>query len=114
MIRGVVVHLNNEQPIVVDLWETPKPGDAGMVCTNVRTPDGKRPSFVDREDSTFFFPYRFIRFIEIHPDAEDVPSLPEGAISTTRDREAQEAAAPAAPEEDLEIDEDFLRRIREV
>lgn len=106
MITGVIVHLLNEQPIIVDLLEMPKPSDAGLVCTNVRTLDGRQPIFVDRGDSTFFFPYLNVRFIEILRDrseagpAEDEASKPADG-------------APAEEDEDLEIDEDFLRRIRE-
>ena len=94
MIRAVI-HLLNEQPVVVDLFEPPAAGDQALLCTNVRTLDGKRPSFIDRKDSNFVFPYATIRFVE----------MPTGD-STTGDGEAAEP-------EDLEIDEDFLRRVRE-
>ncbi|HET9347208.1 MAG TPA: hypothetical protein VFO05_16065 [Candidatus Limnocylindrales bacterium] len=108
MIRNAVVHLLNEQPLLADLFEMPKPLDQGLLCTNLRTMDGKRPVFVDRLESTFFFPYLHIRFIEILPA--------EGAVAPVA-TPAEEAKAPApAPEadEDLELDEEFLRRIREV
>jgi len=94
MIRAVV-HLLNDQPLVVDLVEDPKPGDIALICTNVRTIDGRRPVFIDQSDSRFVFPYAGIRFVEI----------PSG---TAPPREA-EAAEP----EELEIDEDFLRRVRD-
>ena len=35
------------------------------MCTNVRMMDGKRPIFIDHTDSTFFFPYLHLRFLEI-------------------------------------------------
>ena len=91
--------------------------------------DGKRPVFIDRIDNTFFFPYHVIRFLEI----------PVGAIDRHLAEEGSEApmagARPDAPlepetasllpmvieaesgdqEADLgEIDEDFLRRIRDI
>ncbi len=106
MIRGVIVHLLNEQPFLVDLLETPTPGDAGLLCTNVRQLDGRKPIFIDRMDSTFFFPYLNVRFLEILGERQ--PAAPgEG--------ETAEAVggAPAAEDEDLEIDADFLRRIRD-
>jgi hypothetical protein len=90
-----VVHLANDQPLVVELIEEPKPGDIALLCTNVRTLEGKRPVFVDRSDSTFVFPYAIIRFVEI----------PSGDAAL---RELEQAEP-----EDLEIDEDFLRRVRE-
>ena len=73
MIKGAIVHLLNEQPIVVDLLEMPQTGDNGLLCTNVRTLDGRQPIFVDRGDSTFFFPYLNVRFLEILRDSEGGP-----------------------------------------
>jgi hypothetical protein len=94
-VNRAVVHILNDQPIVVDLLQEPAAGDTVLVCTNVKTIDGKRPIFIDRSDSTFVFPYASIRFVEI-------PSGKGGH----REAEAEE------PEE-LEIDEDFLRRVRD-
>ena len=115
MIRNVIVHLINEQPLVADLFEMPAPADVGLLCTNLRTLDGKRPVFIDAIDSIFFFPYLHVRFVEIPP----------GAMAGERRRRARPSAGDAsddgphghgAPpagtraEPDLEIDEDFLRR----
>jgi hypothetical protein len=109
VIKNAVLHLLNEQPLLIDLYELPKALDQGLLCTNLRTMDGKRPVFVDRLDSIFFFPYLHIRFVEILPSTG---SLVEGAAPS---EEAAPAPAEAPePEEDLELDEDFLRRIREV
>ena len=109
MIRNVILHLNNEQPLLADLFEPPSPGDVGLRCTNLRMMNGKRPVFVDDSASIFFFPYLHIRFVEIPPGAQasgetGLITLPGEAIAATPEPE---------PEPDLEIDEDFLRRIRE-
>jgi hypothetical protein len=106
LIRNVIVHVQNEQPLMADLYEMPTALDQGLLCTNLRMLDGKRPVFIERSDSAFFFPYLHIRFIEIMPGASGLAELSEPV-------EATEAAEPA-DEADLEIDEDFLRRIREV
>jgi hypothetical protein len=100
VIRAIL-HLLNDQPIMVDLLEMPTPADITVICTNMRTVDGKKPVFIDFATSTFVFPMTAVRFIEIPPtgDAEERAAGP--AI-----------AAPTEPE-DLEIDEDFLRRVRE-
>jgi hypothetical protein len=95
MVR-VVVHLLNDQPVVADVAEAPKPGDVSLICTNVTTLDGRRPVFIDQSDSTFVFPYAGIRFVEI----------PSGEAPA---REVQGAAEA----DELEIDEDFLRRVRD-
>ncbi len=113
MIRNAVLHLNNEQPLLADLYEPPAPGDVGLRCTNLRMMNGKRPVFVDDMKSIFFFPYLHIRFVEIPPGAL-TGSDPSMAIESDGDSEPETAPAAAEPEPDLEIDEDFLRRIREV
>ena len=131
MIRNVVVHIANEQPLIADLFDLPVASDAGLLCTNLRAMDGKRPVFVDRIESTFFFPYRVIRFLEIPPGAIE-RHLAEGERPDFVVRGADDAyvgdpgshlpsvvVAGAGeepddePELELEIDEDFLRRIRE-
>jgi hypothetical protein len=93
----------SDQPLSVDLLEEPKPSDLTILCTNVRTVDGKRPVFIDFSASTFVFPMAMIRFVEI-PQA-----------GAERERAAGVVALADMPEEaeDLEIDEDFLRRVRE-
>jgi hypothetical protein len=65
MIRNVVVHITNEQPIMVDLLLDPRPSDVALVCTNLRTMGGKKPVFIDKPGSTFVLPLAHIRFIEM-------------------------------------------------
>lgn len=113
MIRNVILHLNNEQPLLADLYEPPSPGDVGLRCTNLRMMNGKRPVFVDEIKSIFFFPYLHIRFVEIPPGAitgsdASLDISDEAVVAPTHQPPAPEVEA------DLEIDEDFLRRIREV
>jgi hypothetical protein len=105
MIRNVVVHLISEQPILADVLDAPQPGDATLICRNVRTLDGRRPVFVDRSDSTFVFPYTGIRFVEIPKTSLDLGDDDDGSLVA--------AAEPEAEPEELEIDEDFLRKVRE-
>jgi hypothetical protein len=110
MIRNAVIHIINEQPLLADLFELPTPADVSLICTNLRTMNGTRPVFADHSGSTFIFPFDHIRFLEIPPGAD-----------TSRVSAAEEEAAappPATAEADeegeLEIDEEFLRRIRDV
>jgi hypothetical protein len=107
VLRNVVIHLNNEQPVLADLFEIPSPRDIAVLCTNLRTPDGKRPVFIDQTDSTFLLPLAHIRFIEI---PEGANRTGDGSAPSGRNRTAP---APAPVEPDIEIDEDFLRRIRD-
>jgi len=91
----------NDQPLAVELLEEPSPSDVAILCTNPRTIDGKKPVFIDYSSSTFLFPMSAIRFVEVLRLGED------GQQVTPMVSES-----PAEPE-DLEIDEDFLRRVRE-
>jgi hypothetical protein len=142
MIRNVVVHITNEQPLLADLYRMPEPTDVALVCTNVRAMSGGRPSFIHDSAATFIFPLIHIRFVEVPvssraagrgartPDDETGASEPEdggeagagdvgeGEAATPAGAKAapgQKAApAPTEPEPELEIDEDFLKRIRDI
>jgi hypothetical protein len=110
VIRNVVIHITNEQPLLADLYAMPTPADVSLVCTNIRMLDGKKPIFIDHADSVFAFPYGTIRFIEILASAATgMAGAPGDDQPVAADEEAE-----AEPEEDLELDEDFLRRIRDV
>jgi hypothetical protein len=117
VIRKAILHLNNEQPLLADLYEPPSPGDVGLRCTNLRMMNGKRPVFVDDIKSIFFFPYLHIRFVEIPPAAMAGADSSLATVDDEADASGPNggpAQIPPEPEPDLEIDEDFLRRIREV
>ena len=102
-LRNAVLHLLNEQPLLCDLFEAPAGTDVVVICTNLRTMNGKRPVFADHSESIFYFPYTHIRFLEIPPGADGKTPPPDG-----RRREPEPEAEP-----ELEIDEDFLRRVRD-
>jgi hypothetical protein len=115
VIRNAVLHINNEQPLMADLFDLPSNGDLGLRCTNLRTLNGKRPVFADDSASVFFFSYEHIRFVEIPPASLTDTDLPMPvpvpvAVGASVPDEGPEPESDA----DLEIDEDFLRRIREV
>ena len=112
MIRNAVLHIANEQPLIADLFEMPGPTDLGLRLTNLRALDGKKPIFIDDMKSVFLFPYHRITFIEIPAPSvarSDLPVEMPVPIGV-----GVPAAGPAADDEaELEIDEDFLRRVRE-
>jgi hypothetical protein len=113
VIRNAVIHIANEQPLLADLYEMPTSADVSLVCTNIRMLDGKKPIFVDHSNSVFVFPYETIRFLEIM--AASATGLE--ATATGDDLvpvESNGHAAAPGDDVDLELDEDFLRRIREV
>jgi hypothetical protein len=113
VIRNAVLHIANEQPLLCDLFEMPNPADVALRCTNLRMLDGKRPIFIDDIRSVFVFPYLHIRFVEVPAAAAADTGLPI-EIPVPVAVGAPQQSAPADDDGELEIDEDFLRRIREV
>jgi hypothetical protein len=143
VLRNVVVHINNEQPIIVDLVAEPVPSDVALLCKNVRTINGKKPVFIDKVDSTFLMPLAAIRFVEIHRESVEAHQAELAAEAThadpvdrpgtefpgyalarlDRDQDADAVLEPPAevPDGDITgdgidsdgLDHDLLRRIRE-
>jgi hypothetical protein len=135
MIRNVILHLHGELPMKADIESLPTAADAGLLCTNLRTTEGRKPISTEFLDSVFLLPYNFIRFIEIPREAihaagldEDLPpspvelpaeaeAVPQGAnvIVTPPPSVPRPAAATEADDglEHLEPDAELLRRIRE-
>ena len=136
VIRNVVVHLANEQPLLADLYDIPNPTDVGVLCTNLRMMDGKRPVFIDSIKSAFFFPYHVMRFLEMPPEeianhqasgggaplvAGRAPAAGTAAGDEARLPVVVGGPADGAGDADLEnleieldIDEDFLQRVRDI
>jgi len=117
VLKNAVLHLHNEQPLLADLLELPATEDVAVRMTNLRTLDGKRPVFVDDMTSVFVFPYHRISFLEV-PRTSLVGTDLEAQMPVKATVAAAVAAgvneAAGGDDGDLEIDEDFLRRIREV
>ena len=99
MLRDVIVHILNEQPILADLVKDPTPTDVALICSNLRTMGGKKPVFIDKTDSTFVLPLAHVRFVEI-PRASVAASeaeratLPDKASAVAG--EDEHSAAPLA------------------
>lgn len=112
-----MLHLHNEQPLLADLPAEPAPGDVSVICTNLRTVDGKRPFFVDSSSSLFVFPLTQMRFVEIPtavPATPGPPALPPD-VAEGRSPVATAESGPAGGDSDeLELDEELLRRVREL
>jgi hypothetical protein len=125
MIRDVVLHLKGEQPLLADLEAVPTSMDNQIICTNLRLMNGSRPIFVDDSASTFVFPVDFVRFVEIPPKAlagfdrtgrgdADRATLPVVLVAGPGGSGARSDPDDAGGDGEAEIDEDFLRRIRDV
>ncbi|HTC85320.1 MAG TPA: hypothetical protein VK656_01355 [Candidatus Acidoferrum sp.] len=123
MIKNVIVHLHNEQPLMADLYQMPAPTDAALVCTNLRDMNGKRPVFIDDSASYFSFSLTVVRFVEV-PAASvraAASANPEMGLTVAGMLEGPAGSgdlgrpddAPRAADADLEIDEEFLKRVRD-
>lgn len=109
VISGVIVHIENELPIMVDMEALPLPGDQSITCSNVRTIDGKRPQFVHDKNSTFVFPMHVVRLIE----APQLSPSSEVAIQEEPSYMSQHVEPDFDPI-DEEAEEDLLARIRDI
>ena|SRR5687768_5190248 len=126
VIKGVIVHIANELPIMVDLFEAPGPTASSVRCTNVRTVDGKRPAFIQDPRSTFLLPWHVIRLMEVpagamplaEVDGRVVVSDPVGAVGydpePIDEPESEPIDEPEPERIDEEPDEDLLARIRSI
>jgi hypothetical protein len=115
MLRNAVLHLHNEQPLLADLFEMPTASDVSLRLTNLRSLDGKRPIFVDDLKSVFVFPYHRISFLEIPPQATLTAEMGDAMpVPVAVGAPEHGVTEDLGDDGDLEIDEDFLRRIREV
>ena len=135
MIRNVILHLVGELPMKADIESLPTAADAGLLCTNLRTLEGRKPISTEYLDSVFLLPYTVIRFIEIPRDSihaagldHDLPAgpaelpaeasaVPDGShvLVTPPPRSPSAAGQPGEDEalEHSEPDAELLRRIRE-
>jgi hypothetical protein len=113
MIRGAVIHMTGDQPLLADLPALPTASDQVLVCTNVRLSNGTRPTFIDRIENWFLIPLLHIRFVEI-PLAEAAAAGMVGAVAPLLEAgqgPVSGADEPSAAEHDNELDADLLRRI---
>jgi hypothetical protein len=119
MLHDVVVHLHNEQPLLVDLLFEPRQSDTVVICRNLRTLNGKKPSFVDRTDSTFVIPQAHVRFVEIHEEsiaalrAEKATRAAAGLPDWERGLTGAGAANPGENVPSEGLNSDLLRRIHD-
>jgi hypothetical protein len=110
VIKSVILHIANDLPILVDLLEEPLPTAQSVRCTNVRTVDGKRPSFVQDPKSTFVFPWHLIRLMEVPAEPTADQAADKRVATTTQ----PEPPPPPVEPLDEEPDADLLARIRSV
>src|SRR4029079_17573348 len=105
LVGGAGISLRIEQRMLADLFGMPTTSDITLICTSVRGTTGKRPVWADHTDSIFYFPWTQIRFLEVPPDFA-ARARAQGSASAA-------AAARGEADVDEELDEEFLRKVRE-
>lgn len=71
MPMTVLIHIQNEDPIVGEIEEMPSPTDVNIVVQNPRKRDGKDLRFLNSEVSTVIWPWSRISFLEILPSGAE-------------------------------------------
>ncbi len=67
----IQVHIANDDPIVLDVEELPKPGDQFVMGSNPQRRDGKEVSYFLREVNQVIIPWWRINFIQILPNEQE-------------------------------------------
>lgn len=71
MAISVIVHIANEEPIVGEIEEMPRPGDNVLVLSNPRKRDGRDVPFLADNVTTVIWPWERISFVEVMPSITD-------------------------------------------
>ncbi|GAB4478167.1 MAG: hypothetical protein Kow00124_22210 [Anaerolineae bacterium] len=73
----VQVHIQNDDPVVMDIENLPQPTDTFIMGTNPQRRDGKDVDYILREVNQVIYPMWRINFIQILPgeQEESVPTF---------------------------------------
>jgi hypothetical protein len=117
VIRNAIIHLQGKLPVLADLRAAPTALDHGLLCTNLRTRDGKRPSFIDDPQAWFLIPIHEVTILELPVGSlEATVDAPAAANGHAEDLRVVMLGAGDDPggADPLEPDEDLLARIRQL
>lgn len=67
----VLIHIQNEDPVLCEMDELPSKGDLLLIVKNPRRKDGKDLMYLDANVTTVIWPVARINFIEVIPTGED-------------------------------------------
>ncbi len=71
MAFTLLLHIANEDPVVVECERLPEPGDTSVLGMHPRRRDNKEVQFILPDVTTVIFPMWRINFIEVLPSGED-------------------------------------------
>ena len=67
----VLIHINNEDPVLGEVDNLPGPTDVLFVVKNPRRRDGKELHYLDANVNTVIWPVHRVNFIEVMPSADE-------------------------------------------
>lgn len=67
----VIMHIQNEDPVVGEIDDMPTAGDTFLLIRNPRRRDGKDISYLDADVNVVIWPINRINFVEIIPSGAD-------------------------------------------
>lgn len=67
---SVIVHINNEEPVLAEVEVLPTEGANIVTLQNPRRRDGQEVHYLDEETTTMIVPFHRINFIQVMPSAE--------------------------------------------
>jgi hypothetical protein len=71
MAYTLLVHLNNEDPLVLECERLPEPTDTCLLGMHPRRRDNKEVHYILADVTTVIFPLWRISFIEVLPSGEE-------------------------------------------
>jgi hypothetical protein len=72
----LLVHINNADPVKVDVEELPKPTDNAIIGKNPRERTDKEVTWIEEGVTTIMFPWWRITFVEVLPSPEEEVEFP--------------------------------------
>lgn len=73
----VIIHMQNEDPIVAEMEKLPDPTHLNILVTNPRRRDGKPLPYATEGARAFVFPWSRISFVEIMSGEEEEKEVEE-------------------------------------
>ncbi len=70
-MQTLLIHVQNDDPVMGDVDELPNPGDQFILIKNPRRKDGKDLHYLEPNVTTMLWPMARITFIEVMPSGEE-------------------------------------------
>lgn len=70
-MQRVILHVQNEDPILGEIDALPSPTDTNLLVRNPRRKDGKEIHYLDAEVTQVIWPLARVTFIEIISEGEE-------------------------------------------